>query len=688
MADNTAALVVALSAQITKFESDMNKAVGVAGKKTKEIEDKFVSANKAIAAQGTALATNLSNNVGGLGTVLAKLGPVGLGTAAALGGLALGMKGIVDATNKWVEELGRLKDASETIGLTVTQLHALERAGLDTGTSAEKINVFLTKFVGNLEQLKDGEGDLFKALQKIDFELVKQLNSAKSTAEAFDILAKAFLRLQSESEKIQLGRAAGGRGAADVGRLFTETEARGGLVAMTAATRNLDDQAKRYDEIRDRITQIKKDTDEIWGNMFSSEILSLQLKQAEAMKALAVATNEVQQAARTQSFNVGFLNTLAAPFKLLGDIVSKSLTTLQKLKDLSSGVANFDVAGMVDKAGQIAGATSLGPTVTVPLPPERPLIETIGQQLTRLKTAINLLNDAATAEEQYRLKQLEVKKALEDKSVSQDVANRTLLAAKVAEQSAIQAIRERLGVATEENILAQKQRELELEKSKRQLTTIELVKAETVARKEAREEAERSLIRQAQLPDLKKLELDAANATKALDQFATQSARAIEDAFVDIATQTKTLSEAFNAMVTAILKDLARLIIRQTITAPLASLLQGLFAGTTTTGGFGLKIGTNAAGTNSWRGGLTWVGEQGPELVNLPKGTQIFPSDIARGVAGGGGVVIGGATINIAGDASERTIGLIRLALAEHDRTLPNKVITAVRSARERNVPL
>ena len=33
--------------------------------------------------------------------------------------------------------------------------------------------------------------------------------------------------------------------------------------------------------------------------------------------------------------------------------------------------------------------------------------------------------------------------------------------------------------------------------------------------------------------------------------------------------------------------------------------------------------GYNAGGTDNWRGGLTWVGEAGPELVSLPQGSQI-----------------------------------------------------------------
>lgn len=60
----------------------------------------------------------------------------------------------------------------------------------------------------------------------------------------------------------------------------------------------------------------------------------------------------------------------------------------------------------------------------------------------------------------------------------------------------------------------------------------------------------------------------------------------------------------------------------------------------------------NAKGTDNWRGGLTWVGEEGPEIVNLPKGSQVIPnhkteqymashapsgSSVTRAGGGGGG---------------------------------------------------
>lgn len=47
-----------------------------------------------------------------------------------------------------------------------------------------------------------------------------------------------------------------------------------------------------------------------------------------------------------------------------------------------------------------------------------------------------------------------------------------------------------------------------------------------------------------------------------------------------------------------------------------------------------LYVGSNAAGDDSWRGGLTWVGDGGgPELVDLPRGTRIYSAQESRQIA-------------------------------------------------------
>jgi hypothetical protein len=44
-------------------------------------------------------------------------------------------------------------------------------------------------------------------------------------------------------------------------------------------------------------------------------------------------------------------------------------------------------------------------------------------------------------------------------------------------------------------------------------------------------------------------------------------------------------------------------------------------------GGMGPDLPGNAGGTDYWRGGATWVGENGPEIVNLPRGSQVIPHE-------------------------------------------------------------
>ena len=40
--------------------------------------------------------------------------------------------------------------------------------------------------------------------------------------------------------------------------------------------------------------------------------------------------------------------------------------------------------------------------------------------------------------------------------------------------------------------------------------------------------------------------------------------------------------------------------------------------------------------SSNWRGGLTWVGELGPELVNLNRGAQVFSNHDSVQMANGG----------------------------------------------------
>lgn len=70
-------------------------------------------------------------------------------------------------------------------------------------------------------------------------------------------------------------------------------------------------------------------------------------------------------------------------------------------------------------------------------------------------------------------------------------------------------------------------------------------------------------------------------------------------------------------------------------------------------GGGGLATGTNYAA-----GGMTWVGERGPELVNLPRGSQVLTNSQSRHkmskAGGGGGVVVNVAEQHIHNEADAK----------------------------------
>lgn len=75
-----------------------------------------------------------------------------------------------------------------------------------------------------------------------------------------------------------------------------------------------------------------------------------------------------------------------------------------------------------------------------------------------------------------------------------------------------------------------------------------------------------------------------------------------------------------------------------------------------------------ASGTDYAPGGMALVGENGPELVNLPRGAQVVPNDVARRSAGGGGTTIQ-YNINAAG-ADSGTVARIQAVLAQRSQAI------------------
>lgn len=640
MADDTAALVVALSAQFTRFEKDLQKAVGIADQKTKQIENSFSRVNKSINSQLGALASSFSGRIGGVGTVLSSFGKAGVVAAVGIGAAVAAITAAVNVAGRFVEQADQLEQSAQNIGVTITQLKALGLAGLAANQSFERTEQSFIRFIGSVEQLRDASGPLYEALRKTDKELLLQLTNAQNSAEAIDLLVKAFARLEDQSKRVALARAAGFRGAA-VGTL-DELAQRGALTGATGLIGNVDEQIKKLADMNKELEILKQKTFDITGAFGAEASLRFWIESHKQIQAVVDVLEKVR------SFD--FSSLFRPP-------------------------PGTQTRGGIDESGFISAFGGLG----VPLPTAKPqqptptLKPTIEQEVAALKRTAAVLGEAITLTEQYTLKKKELQLAVASGEVTREQEKRVLAEVNRAQQVAISTALERFGIAERQAIVDGKLAEIEQAKAKGLITSAQAMQATTLAMKEANEEADKLAVRRSLLPGLKQLELDAKNVNKAMDDLAVGSLNKLTDALADVVTGTKTVKEAFADLVKFIASELAKLAIRQGLIAPLAGLI-------------GLTVpGNNQHGTSNWRGGWTWVGEKGPELVNLPKGSQVVPNEVARG--GVGGVSVGvTSTIVVQGDASERTLMLIEGALARQKRELPNDIIKTVQQMHSRRV--
>lgn len=133
-----------------------------------------------------------------------------------------------------------------------------------------------------------------------------------------------------------------------------------------------------------------------------------------------------------------------------------------------------------------------------------------------------------------------------------------------------------------------------------------------------------------------------------LQSVAAEGLGELENGLVDVMTRTQEMGAMFSNVSKQIIADLARIAIQKAIVAPLANFLgfgsgANIFSmfgggGTPAIGGDsgGLLPGSlmrNAIGTRFSPGGLTLVGEGGPELVNMPRGSQVLPNGDVRKLA-------------------------------------------------------
>ncbi len=154
-----------------------------------------------------------------------------------------------------------------------------------------------------------------------------------------------------------------------------------------------------------------------------------------------------------------------------------------------------------------------------------------------------------------------------------------------------------------------------------------------------------------------------------LDQSAQSLERSLSNTFASIISGSASAKDALSGL----LSQFAQLLAQSAFT--------GLFGGS---GGLlsGLGIPGFATGTSFAPGGMALVGERGPELVNLPRGSQVINANRTEQMLSAGGVV---NNWNIDARGAQAGVGEeIRRALEGYGPTIDRRAVAAVSNARRR----
>lgn len=512
------------------------------------------------------------------GAAMGPLGAIGLAVAVGIGAVIVAFERASERATEFAKRMHELKESAETTGLSITQLKALIEVGARTGSDSAATAGFIERLTVSFDQLRRGTGPLLDELLKINPALALQLSGAKDTAAAIDLLARAYKSAKDQAERNALGRAVGGRGGIQGGQLLEAVASGGGVATITAAAKaagkSIDEEyVQRIANLRVEIEETKKRVRDLQDSWFSEPVLERSLQilriQESITRAIINQKGAVDEAAQADIARGNAAAVMAARVRRRA-ITDDASARARLASGLSSGVRS-------DLSNIWTPPSFNDPSPGAPSVDDK--TDTAGQATAAVQLAImqrwmSVLGTAATPAEQLRLKQLELSAAMEKGGVSAEVAARAQAALAVAHQQSIVAVREQLGIATEEEILNVRRAELNDRYSKGYIRNAqERAVADRIASREAQESAQRMAVRASLNPQLMQLGIEARDLSKNLDQLAASSLNSVTEGLADMATGAKSAGEAFKAMADSIIRDIVRMVIKQQVVGPIASAL-------------------------------------------------------------------------------------------------------------------
>lgn len=487
-----------------------------------------------------------------------------------------------------IDAMDALNDMSERTGVAVDELSRLQYAAKLSDVNTEQLQGGLVKLSRGMADASKQTGEAYNAFTALGISVKNNDGTLKSSSQVLGELADKFAGYENGAAKTALATAIFGRsgaelipllnqGSAGITDLGRELEVLGGVVMPEAAK-----QAGIFNDNIDRLGIVAGSV----GKSIANELLT----PINRVIGLIFAINKV-----AADRGMSFWDFLKPPTKETAGAFLEIEELYKKFQGIteetSKAVTKAPV--LVDQKKLDLGREAL-----------KKLIDTTQQNLDKQtrQAQVAMATVGMTDEQRAAVERLV---QIYDTQIEKEAeVNRLLEEGKINKEDAAQGLRD-IAAASDE----------------------------------ARAAAEELLIKQEQLNGsweygaqvaLKNYAIEAGNVNKAAQTVVTNGLKSMEDALVGIMMRTSSVSEAFRSMANSIISDIARMAIRQMITAPIAQAL-----------GLGLS-GARASGGTVTGGNAYMVGEQGAEVFVPNKTGTILPND----QLGGGGTTVN-QTINI-----------------------------------------
>ena len=551
---------------------------------------------------------------------------VGRNIKLALGGIlgGVGIAAVVRGFGGLVDKFDEVSKASQSLGIATENLSALSYAADLSGTSFESLSKGLQRLSNNARDASNGTGEAKDAFEELGVSVIDSTGNLKNSEVLLSDIAQQFQEMEDGTKKTAIALRIFGRAGAELIPFLNE--GRSGIKELTDEARELGiviggDAAKAAEDFNDNMTRL--------GSLVSALGVSLV---TDMVGPLANITEAMVKAAKEGGALSAAIAGIGQAIKELRGDTDDPLRRLDQLIERQKDEIEFTKKRI--KLQEYAGN------------PSAHLIELLHEEENNLDILIgkyNTLSNAkgAAAAEQKDAQEAIRKAELENQKIferSDELLKEQVKAQEAAKKAAQKAAQARKAADNRETDSAI----ADVEKQNDRI----FARSEELAKEHqdrVRAVLEQNNPYQALAPQLDELDqllaageisweaytnavfnaTDAVSGTfdetidktKDVNDAAADMGYAFQSAFEDAVLEGKGLQDILKGL----LQDIEKVILRQTITAPLgtavaggaASLIPSLFAA--------------AEGTDSAPGGLMLVGERGPEMALPPRiGRQLI----------------------------------------------------------------